>query len=312
MRIKAIQIIHPSQKVDNSTLFAASIPEIDKFIQTTGIQHRYVAPKDAIIENYFVAGIRQLNIDLSTVDALVTVTQTPSKLIPSLSNYLHKELQFREGLMTFDLISGCSGYTEALALANTLFKATPAKRIIVCNGDFSNHIIREDNFTVLPLFSDVASVTLLEADEGLFAHAVHSYAEGYAAIDSIEGKMTLNGLEVFQHSTLHVAKTIEDLLKEQQLTIEDISAFYFHQANLIINNTILRQLKVATEKAPLSIKDYGNSSSASIPLTLALNADTIVDKSKVVLSGFGVGFKICNVLLEMTTFDANITAFESC
>ena len=313
MNIKAIHIVHSGNRVDNLALFKNTIPEIDKFVKTTGIRYRYVSPKTHLIEDYFIQGIQQVVNDVKTIDAIITVTQTPSKLIPSLSNYLHQQLHFKEEISTYDLISGCSGYTEALILANALFQSTAAQRILICNGDFSSHIIDEKNYTVQPLFSDIAAITLLEkGTDKLFSSTIKSYSDGYCAINSENGLMTLNGLDVYQLSTLHVANSIQELLFKNNLSCEDITSFYFHQANKIITNTIIRQLKISEESTPQSILEYGNSSSASIPLTLALYATSMKENQKILLSGFGVGFKICNVVMETTNFTANITAFENC
>lgn len=312
MNIKAIEIIHSGAKVDNKEVFQNAIPDIDKFIATTGIQYRYVAPKNHIIEDYFVQGIKKITKDTTKIGVIITVTQTPSKLVPSISNYILSKVAFNSSILTYDLISGCSGYTEALALANNLFLATDCHQILICNGDFSTHIISDTNFTTLPLFSDVAAITLLErSDKQLFESNLHTFGEGYSAINSSNNLMTLNGLEVFQYSTLYTAKTISELLNKHSLSSHSIQQFYFHQANLIINKTIQRQLGLPEEKVPFSIFDYGNSSSASIPLTLVTSQVKQKEKQRILLSGFGVGFKVCNVAMETSNFNANISIFES-
>lgn len=312
MNISKIHIVHPVQKMDNLELFKNEIPDIEKFVTSTGIRFRYEAPKDHTIEDYFVQGIRSAVDSVQEIDVLITVTQTPSKLVPSLSNYLNNQLRFREDILTYDLISGCSGYTEALVLAEQLFKTTAAHKILVCNGDFSNHIIQQENYTIRPLFSDVAAVTLLERnDETVFLSNTKSFPDGYKAINSDEGWMNMNGLEVFQFSTQYVAEAIRQLLGKAEKIITDIDGCYFHQANLIINKTLARQLQLPEDKMLLSIHEFGNSSSASVPLTLALNNKKPEGKQLLLLSGFGVGFKICNVLTETATFESNISAFES-
>lgn len=311
MEIKAIQIIHPKNQVDNVSLFKNTIPDIDKFVLTTGINQRYVAPKHHSIEDYFIQGIQQLNIPIDRVDVVITVTQTPSKLVPSISNYLHQKLSFRVDIRSFDLISGCSGYTEALVLANQLFQLKEIKNILICNGDFSNQIIADDNKTIQPLFSDIAAITWLTNEkENHFSSNHFSYGEGYQAINSEEGCMTMNGLEVYQFSTQYVATSIQELLDKSQKSIDNIDKLYFHQANLIINKTIIRQLKVELENVPFSIQEYGNSSSASIPVTLAKHPLPEGKESLILLSGFGVGFRICNVLMKTSNFTTNISTFE--
>lgn len=311
MNIRKIQIVHPGRQVDNLDLFKNEIPDIEKFVVSTGIRYRYVAPEHHKTEDYFVQGIRSVIENVQEIDVLITVTQTPSKLVPSVSNYLNKQFRFREDILTYDLISGCSGYTEALVLADYFFKTTPVEKILICNGDFSNHIVQQENYTIRPLFSDVVAVTLLERnDEAAFFSNAKSFPDGYSAINSEEGWMNMNGLEVFQFSTQYVADSVRQLLEKGKKSISETDGFYFHQANLIINKTLTRQLQLPEEKVPLSIHEFGNSSSASIPLTLALNNKQAAGKQCLLLSGFGVGFKICNVLAETATFESNISAFE--
>lgn len=312
MKIKAIQIIHPKDKVDNLSLFQNEIPDIQKFIDTTGIKERYIASTHHHIEDYFVQGIKGLPIAQQEIDVIITVTQTPSKLIPSISNYLQQQLPLRKDVTTYDLTSGCSGYTEALVLANQIFQLNKATNIIICNGDFSNHIIDENNYTIRPLFSDIAAITWLgnDTNDFLFESNHQSYGDGYQSINSENGCMIMNGLEVYQYSTQYVAESIKALFAKSNKDKNEIDGFYFHQANLIINKTITRQLQLDAEKVPFSIYDFGNSSSASIPVTLALKP--ILDKERItlLLSGFGVGFRICNILMETTIFESNIVAFE--
>lgn len=312
MNIKAVEIIHSGIQVDNLELFKKEMPDVEKFIKTTGIQYRYIAPKEHHIEDYFIQGIRNLKCDFAKIDVLITVTQTPTKLIPSLSSYILTQIEFEKSIVCFDLTSGCSGYTEALSLANQLFQTANYNQIIICNGDFSSHIISEKNHTVLPLFSDIAAVTLLENNaQFLFASNRQSFPQGYQAINSESGLMTLNGLAVFENSVQHTAHSIEELLSENQIDINSVDLFCFHQANMIINKTIVRQLMLPLEKTPFSILEYGNSSSASIPLTWCVAKDKLKDFQQILLSGFGVGFKICNVVMETTNFNTNISVFEN-
>jgi len=309
MNFRQINIVYPEQSVDNLTFFEGKIPDLQKFVDSTGIRYRFVAPENYCIEDYFCQGIADLNLNLAEIDALITVTQTPSRLIPSLSNYLIQQLELRHSPWTFDLTSGCSGYTEALVLAQQLFQIGKAKNIVICNGDFSTHIVEKENYTIQPLFSDVAAVTWLQPSDGIFEANTRTFGEGYSAIHSEDNWMKMNGLEVFQYSSLYVAKSILELIEKAKKDLNEIDGFYFHQANLIINKTLVRQLELATEKVPSSIEKFGNSSSASIPLTLALSELAKQPNYHFLLSGFGVGFKICNVLLETTNFVTKIRTF---
>lgn len=310
MTIREIQIVLPTEKVDNLSFFKDTISDIEKFIRTTGIRERFIADKKHQIEDYFLQGIQKLSLPIQKIDGIITVSQTPSKLVPSMSNYFQYRLPLRQEILNIDTTSGCSGFTEALSLAQQLFRNGNCQNILICAGDFSNHIIHSENTTIQPLFSDIASVTWVEKSDDDFISNHFSYGTGYTAINSENHCMTMNGLEVFQLSTQYVAESIVNLLNEQATSTSQADVFYFHQANRIINDTIIRQLQIPKEKAPFSLQKYGNASSASIPLTMAEHPLLSGEKSTLLLSGFGVGFRVCNVLLKTSAFKTNITTFE--
>jgi len=83
-------------------------------------------------------------------------------------------------------------------------------------------------------------------------------------------------------------------------SVEDVDAFVFHQANFFMNDLIRKKLKVPEEKVPYTLREYGNTSSASIPLTIVakLRDRVTSDKMSMVLSGFGVGLSWATAYIE--------------
>ena len=112
--------------------------------------------------------------------------------------------------------------------------------------------------------------------------------------------IALDGIKVFNFSLREVRPNINSLLQEFELSIDDIDYFVFHQANKLMNETIRKQLKVDPDKMPYSLKDYGNTSSASIPLTIVTEIADKVKNNKLtlLLSGFGVGLSWGSVILQ--------------
>jgi 3-oxoacyl-[acyl-carrier-protein] synthase-3 len=99
----------------------------------------------------------------------------------------------------------------------------------------------------------------------------------------------LNGVDVFNFAIKTVPKTINDLLDYLNLTVDNIDFFALHQANLFMNETIKKRLKIPSEKLIYSIKEYGNTNGASIPVTICSNFSNEVKPSNFIMCGFGVG-----------------------
>ena len=124
------------------------------------------------------------------------------------------------------------------------------------------------------------------------------YSEG---IERNKVELELNGIDVFNFSLKEVHLNVRALLEFGRKSIEDIDYFLFHQANKLINESIRKKLKIPVEKVPYSIKNYGNTSSASIPLTLISELKNQLEnrKNTVLLCGFGVGLSWGSVILDI-------------
>ena len=103
--------------------------------------------------------------------------------------------------------------------------------------------------------------------------------------------ITMNGKDVFQFAVRKVPQVIKEVLKENELSTEDIDWFVLHQANARIVDAVARRLRLDIGKFPMNLQDYGNTSSASIPILLnELNRKGVLKKGqKLVLAGFGAG-----------------------
>jgi 3-oxoacyl-[acyl-carrier-protein] synthase-3 len=146
------------------------------------------------------------------------------------------------------------------------------KAIIIPDGGIRNFASRE-------------SFEYEEISEGITRNKLH---------------IALDGLEVFNFSLREVAPNIRTLLKQVNKSVEDIDYFVMHQANRLMNETIRKQLKINPEKYPYSMGEYGNTSSASIPLTIAdaLSEEVSGKDLNMLFSGFGVGLSWGSVVLK--------------
>ena len=110
--------------------------------------------------------------------------------------------------------------------------------------------------------------------------------------------MELNGLDVFSFSIKEPPQNIKNILERTSTPIESIDYFVFHQANRLIIETIRKKLKIPVEKVPYSLTDYGNTSSASIPITFCDQLKEEASNKKMLLCGFGVGLSWGSCIVE--------------
>ena len=168
------------------------------------------------------------------------------------------------------------------------------------------------------LFGDGAGAVLLRAEQGRnYRPAAHSDGKGGPALtgpgavtrirsidgDSSETKteyITMNGKDVFQFAVRKVPQVIQEVLDENELSAEDIDWFVLHQANARIVDSVARRLHLDIEKFPMNLQEYGNTSSASIPILLnELNRKGVLrEGQKLVLAGFGAGLSWGASILE--------------
>jgi 3-oxoacyl-[acyl-carrier-protein] synthase-3 len=265
--------------------------------------------------------LAQLGWAKDTVDVLLFVTQSADYVIPATAC----ALQMRLGLgscMAFDINLGCSGYVYGLWTAASLLKTLQIQgrpaRALVLAGDISTSKLMPGDRGTIPLFGDAGSATALEIDttagtiHGLFGTdgtgaehliikaggvrqplvppAVPHSPEVQAQLFK-DARLHLNGTEVFNFTLRQVPGLIEGILREAGIAADDVDYFLFHQANAFMLSHLRKKARLPEDKVPLAMESYGNTSSASIPLTIAARlADQLQSPRSLVLMGFGVGW----------------------
>jgi len=330
--VKGIAAGVPKSKLDNNVNPLLDDNERSLFINTTGIESVRRAEGMSLTELALpVAQALLVKLDwpVEEIGLLVFVTQTPDYPIPPSSIMMQQKLNMSKDTLAFDINLGCSGYVYGLSVVSAMMKNLNTDKALLCVGDISSVCISDKDKSTAPLFSDAVSVTALKKCENSKAKMtfnLQSDGSGYKAIIIEEGgsksplsvnsfvekhfdggvvrkgfDMALNGIEVFNFSLREVAANINALLDELNETTDPYDFFVFHQANKLMNESIRRKLKLPPEKVPYSLKDFGNTSSASIPLTLVTKLHERLEREKLhlVLSGFGVGLSWGSVSLEM-------------
>lgn len=292
--------------------------ESAQFIKTTGIeQRRIVNDSTKASDLCFISAQKLINAlkwEKESIEILIFVSQTPDFLIPGTAPLLQEKLGLKTTTLAFDINLGCSGYVYGLSIISSLLSNTKGRALLLV-GDVSSSVINKKDKTVAPLFSDAGSCTALEFNtsaeamyfnlqtDGSGSEAIQikdggmssPFTEKSLLFDSEKNRtaldMELKGIDVFNFSRKEVIPNIETLMEEFCLTKNETDFYVFHQANLFMNEFIRKKMKIDEKKVPYSLKLLGNTSSASIPITLINNLRQKLEEEplKLVLSGFGVG-----------------------
>lgn len=312
--VVGIVSVVPSFVEDNAVLELVPAAERDALVSLTGIRYRRIAPPDLKIGDLFRQAVDRLmdrlEWDKDSVDVLVCVTQSPDRPLPSVSCRLHGEMGWGTHTLCFDINSGCSGFVYGLYTVYSLLAGMGKKnaRAVLCCGDLSSRFTDPTDRAVRPVFSDAASAVGIET--GGDASEISGYfnletdGSGRDAIRAgnaldADPFMRMSGIDIFNYSLRHVPRNVNDLLAFAGKGHDVPDLAVFHQANKLINESIRKKLGFAPEKVPYSLYEYGNTASATIPLTLGTAwTPASAVSGWILVSGFGVGFSMASALIR--------------
>ncbi len=331
--IKGIAAAVPANRISNWDYDLLTESEKKLLIKTTGVEERrMVLPGMATSDLCFAAAerlLKKLDWKKTEIEILIFVSQSTDYYLPATSIILQDRLGLSKSCMAFDIGLGCSGYVYGLSVIMGMMMATGLKKGLLMVGDVSTITCSKDDKSTYPLFGDAGTVTALQFDESTEAIKFdlnsdgsgkdsiiipHGGSRNLASSESfvkeeiapgiVRSKMALalNGLEVFNFSINEVPRSLHEFLDRTATTPESYDYFVMHQANKLMNETIRKKMGFPPEKVPYSLSRFGNTSSASIPLTIVseLSKDLENSKKKLLLAGFGVGLSWGSVSLNLT------------
>lgn len=301
-------------------------------IKTIGVnQKRHARKGTTTADLCYDAGVellKLLNWRSTEIELIIFVSQSRDYIIPATAGLLQHKMGMTHQTIAFDIGLGCSGYVYGLSVIGSMMSTGKIKKALLFTGDISTLNTSFRDKSAFPLFGDAGTATAIELDSNAkpMIFNLQTDGSGYDAIIIPDGgirnfadkdtsfeyhkisdgiyrngfNIALDGIKVFNFSLREVKKNINNLLTDSGLTLDQIDFIVLHQANKLMNETIRKQLKQPEEKVPLSLEEYGNTSSASIPLTMVTQLGNNLRKSKntLLLSGFGVGLSWGSVILE--------------
>lgn len=296
-------------------------------------EHR-VAEPGTTMSDLAGAGLRHLidgkRLDVECIGAIFFVSQTPDYPIPATSAVLHGSFGFPEETYCVDINDGCCGYIKALYEAAAFLGATDAKQVLVIAGDVLSPRVSIHDRNSYPLVGDAATLTVLEKTDApspldieirydgrgwdklmIPAGGARRPADsGSAELEADEDgnrraadHLVMQGRDVFAFTQTVVPEFILDFLGRRGMAPADLDLLLLHQANAFILDRLRMKLGVGRDKLPDTvIRKYGNSSSGTIPMALAL-ADSGAHGARTLACGFGVGLSWGAALFEWKSMD---------
>jgi 3-oxoacyl-[acyl-carrier-protein] synthase-3 len=322
--IRGISACVPPKVEENRDLPFYGPGEAEQVITATGIERRHVATADiAVSDLCFKAAeklIEELGWEKDSIDVLALATQNADYVNHPTSFVVHERLGLPESTMCVDFFHGCPAWVVSLGNIASLLSNGVVKRAILLDGDTTSKNQRKLDRESRPLFGDACTATALEycpgapsilsnigtkSEDGIaIANTLGGMRNPYTMetykrrLDMLSGAIPpdpnadhMDSMDVFSFAITKVPKAIKKLCSEFELDIEEIDELVLHQANKMIVEAIAKRLKVPMEKVPLSLKNYGNTTSASVPLTIVSECaeEYRACKVKSLTCGFGTG-----------------------
>jgi 3-oxoacyl-[acyl-carrier-protein] synthase-3 len=250
------------------------------------------------------------------IDLLICATVTPDMLFPATANIISDKAGIKNAF-SFDLNAACSGFLFALQTAAAYVETGKYRKVIVVGADKMSSITDYTDRTQCPLFGDAAGAVLLEPTEedyGLIDHIFHTDGSGrkylhlkaggsvkpasHETIDAKEHFLYQEGQSVFKFAVVNMADVAAEIMERNNLKSEDIAWLVPHQANLRIIDATGRRMGLPPEKVMINIQNYGNTTTATIPLCIWEYENRLKKGDILILAAFGGGFTWGSIYLK--------------
>ncbi|MBD7910536.1 MULTISPECIES: beta-ketoacyl-ACP synthase III [Clostridium] len=323
INIKGYGAYAPPLVVSNEDLSKIVDTSNEWIVTRTGIEERRISQgEDTSMLATKAAQIALSRADVlaEEIDLIVVATITPDMATPSVACMVQKATGAKNA-MAFDVSAACSGFIYGLEIAFSMMNNNSKfKKAIVIGAEVLSKILDWEDRSTCVLFGDGAGAVVLskeESDENKVV-SFYSLSEGEKGDALCSGsfdvlnpfvenpivknkKVAMDGKEVFKFASTAMVNSIKELLKVNNLSLDEIDYLVPHQANIRIIEYAAKKLGVGIEKFYINLQKYGNTSSATIPLALneMYEAGMLTKGKKLIMVGFGGGLTFGSTLIEL-------------
>lgn len=336
-RITAVVTVLPTNEIDfldEMDNYGYSEVKMKKLKKIMGYNTRRVAHKGETVSDYAIYGINNLiengAIDTKDIGAIIVTTTSPDHFIPPISNIVQGHFNISHECVCIDISQGCCGYTVGLVYAMMTLEHMEGKKAILISGDMMTSKVGTRDRASRPILGDAVSITIIEnhesnsniycnlMNEGENCMAIRIPAGGtrmpISAETSVETQddagnwrslehFLMEGDEVFNFVINETPILIDDLLCYSKVIKSEIDYFVCHQPNKFMLKKLAEKIGVDTSIMPNDIVEiYGNSNSATIPVTLCHHYNEFYrekNELKLCFASFGSGLALGCIILNL-------------
>lgn len=271
----------------------------DEWIRTrTGIQERRIAADNEdtsdLAYKAAVEALHKANVEAEDIDMIIVATVTPDQPFPTVSCMLQEKLGAKKAA-SFDVSAACAGFMYGMITAKQFIETNAYRHILVVGVEKLSKITDWDDRNTAVLFGDGAGAVVMgpvSEGRGILSFELGSDGTGGKHLYQNElDHIVMNGREVFKFAVRQMGESAVNVIEKAGLTKEDVDFLVPHQANIRIMEAARQRLDLPEEKMSKTIQYYGNTSAASIPISIVheLEAGKIQDDDLIVMVGFGGG-----------------------
>lgn len=271
----------------------------DEWIRTrTGIQERRIAADNEdtsdLAYKAAVEALHKANVEAEDIDMIIVATVTPDQPFPTVSCMLQEKLGAKKAA-SFDVSAACAGFMYGMITAKQFIETNAYKHILVVGVEKLSKITDWDDRNTAVLFGDGAGAVVMgpvSEGRGILSFELGSDGTGGKHLYQNElDHIVMNGREVFKFAVRQMGESAVNVIEKAGLIKEDVDFLVPHQANIRIMEAARQRLDLPEEKMSKTIQYYGNTSAASIPISIVheLEAGKIQDDDLIVMVGFGGG-----------------------
>ena len=312
----------PSKVITNEDLSKLVDTSNEWIVQRTGIRERRIVDDNTSTSDIATIAARRALQDgeilPEEIDLILVATVTPDMTFPSTACIVQKNIG-AVNAAAFDISVGCAGFIYGLSIGVSFIKSGAYKKVLIIGAETLSKIVNWQDRSTCILFGDGAGACILErCEDGFGFLAFDLGADGTggdlltmpaggsrlpASFETVSNNLhtiKMDGREVFKFAVRIIEKTSLNVLNKANITLDSISYFLPHQANIRIIESASKKLKIAEYNVYVNLDKYGNMSSASIPVALdeAYRKNLFKAGDMLLLVAFGAGLSWGSTLLK--------------
>lgn len=316
--IKSVEICLPEKVVSNDDLSKFLDTSHEWIFTRTGIERRHVVEQNGegeltsdLATKAAIKALQSAGLDAFELDAIIVSTTTSDRRFPSVATKVQGNIGASKAFC-FDVNAACSGFIYGLAVCDSLIKTRALKNVLLIGADTLSLFVDWTDRSTCVLFGDGAGAVVLNGSEnsdgGIIATKLLSDGTKFDFIvsengpqNNHRGSVSMMGRAVFKYAIEYMADSMEDILKENNMTLDDIDWIVPHQANRRIIESLCKLRGFPSEKVVISIHDHANTSAASIPLAIkyGIEEGKIKKGQTLLLTAFGAGLTWGSAIVKL-------------